>query len=153
MESNCLYCIERVFRGTEPVFEMAMCEDCRAKIESELSEDSMMRVRAYVEERFDLEFRYKATQHWPEQEIGRWLDRCIFSKTPSSECRDYQLAALCRGDQLSIDIFPIMVSSTVSEEMQKLMSKKTRDRLGDMVEEFFGMPSEFADGPSAPLIF
>ena len=55
---------------------------------------------------------------------------------------------------MSIDFFPMMISGLAAEEIQKLMSKQTRDRLGDMVQDFFGMPSEFADGPStSPLIF
>jgi hypothetical protein len=144
---DCDYWIERVFRGTEPICEMAMCSDCRMAISEELSQDSLMRINAFVEERFDMEARYEKTLAWPGKDIELWLDRCIFTKKPAGECPNYQIAGLCRGRHLSIDLLPIMISDDAIEEMQKLMSKKTRERLGEMVQDFFGMPSEFIDGP------
>lgn len=146
---DCYYGIERVFRGTEPIAEMAICLDCREKITEELSKDSIQRINAFVEERFDMEMRYEASQSWDGQDIKQWLDKCILLKTPAEECKDYQIAAVCRGKLMSIDVLPIMISGAATEEMQKLMSKKTRDRLGEMVDDFFGMPSEFADGPES----
>lgn len=155
LSGECLYWIERVFRGTEPICEMAMCMDCREKLSQDLSEDSLMRINAYVEERFDMEARFEASLDWPDDDVSRWLDHCVFNKKPAKECRNYQVAGLCMGENLSLDMLPIMVSEEAVEEMQKLMSKKTRDRLGDMVQDFFGMPSEFADGPESyrPLLW
>ncbi|MEM8735895.1 MAG: hypothetical protein AAGG44_16825 [Planctomycetota bacterium] len=155
MDPECTYCIERVFRGTEPICEMAICLDCRAKISEELSKDSMMRIQAYVEERLDFELRYEATTEWEGSQIERWIDHCALLKIPVSECRGYQIAALCKGNMMSIDMLPMMISGTATEEMQRLMSKKTRERLGDMVQDFFGQPSEFADGPESysPMVW
>ncbi len=155
LAGDCDYWIERVFRGAEPICEMAMCADCRQGISQELSQDSLMRINAFVEERFDVEARYEASLAWPGNEIDRWLDSCIITKKPAAECRNFQIAGLCRGKHLSIDMLPIMISHEAIEEMQKLMSKKTRDRLGDMVQDYFGMPSEFADGPGSysPVLF
>lgn len=152
---NCMYGIERVFRGTEPVMEMAICMDCRNKISEDLSKESSQRISAFLEERFDFEMRFEDTKKWGGDEIEKWLDRCILLKTPKQECRNFQIAAICRGGLMSIDLLPIMISEEASREMQKLMSKKTRDRLGDMVDEFFGQPSEFADGPESfsPMIW
>lgn len=149
IESGRLYGIERVFRGTEPIMEMAICEVCRNKISEELSQESQMRMNAFVEERCDWEKRFEQAQEWDGSEIERWLDHCALLKIPAEECKEYQLAAICRGNLMSIDLLPIMISGAASEEMQKLMSKKTRDRLGEMVGDFFGMPSEFADGPNS----
>jgi hypothetical protein len=155
LDGSCLYWIERVFRGTEPIFEMAMCMTCREKIAEELSEDSRMRINAYVEERLDVEMRHTETQQWPDDQLDLWLERCALTKRPLAECRTYQIAGACVGPLLSIDMLPIMISDQAGEEMQKLMSKKTRDRLGDMVNDYFGMPPEFADEPQgcSPLLW
>lgn len=152
---DCYYGIERVFRGTEPICEMAICLDCREKISEELSEESTMRINAFVEERFDVEMRYEQARQWSGEDIDKWLEQCALLKTPAAKCKEYQIAAVCRGKLMSIDVLPILISSAATEEMQKLMSKKTRDRLGQMMEDFFGMPSEFADGPEsfAPTIW
>lgn len=155
MEPGCTYCVERVFRGTEPICEMAICLECRSKISEELSKDSMMRIQAYVEERLDFDARYEETTKWEGSQIERWLDHCALLKIPAAECKAYQIAAICKGNMMSIDMLPMMISGAATEEMQKLMSKKTRDRLGDMVQDFFGQPSEFADGPESysPMVW
>lgn len=152
---DCTYSIERVFRGTEPICEMAICLACRDRIVEELSQESLMRINAFVDERFDVDMRYQATQSWAGNDLDKWLDHCALLKIPATECKEYQIAALCRGKLMSIDVLPIMISGQAAEEMQRLMSKKTRDRLGEMVQEFFGMPSEFADGPDSysPMIW
>ncbi|MFK7736554.1 MAG: hypothetical protein AB8B50_11015 [Pirellulaceae bacterium] len=135
--------------------EMAICMDCRSKIAEELSEDSMKRMQAFVEERFDMDLRYETTSQWDASELDRWTSECVFLKTPLEECKNFQVAAMCKGNMMSIDILPLMISEAATEEMQKLMSKKTRERLGEMVQDFFGQPSEFADGPESysPMIW
>ena len=40
-----------------------------------------------------------------------------------------------------------MISDTAVREMEKLLSKKTRERMDDFVDEYFGMPPEFKDLP------
>lgn len=149
LDGGCLYWIERIFRGSEPIFEMAICLECRDKITEELSKDSMMRINAYVEERFDPQMRLQTTMQWDASEPSKWLEQCVFTKLPRNECRDFQIAALCHGHSMSIDLMPLGFSGLAAEEIQKLMSKKTRDRLGQMIQDFFGSPSEYADGPES----
>lgn len=155
MAGDCFYFIERVFRGSEPVCEMAMCMDCRGAISQDLSVESSQRLQAFVEERFDMEARYEQAIEWPEHDIDRWLDQCVITKEPRAQHRNYQIVGICRGDQMSIDMLPMLISHAAAEEMQKLLSKKTRDRLGQMIDDFFGMPPEFADNPDSysPLLW
>lgn len=155
LDGTCVYWIERIFRGPEPICEMAICTACRERLAGELSRESMMRITAFVEERFDYQMRYEEAQKWPSDEIERWLDHCVITKLPSQECPDYQIAGLCCGDSMSIDLLPFMLSNQAVEAIQKLMSRTTRDRLGDMMQDFFGMPSEFADDPNrcSPMLW
>ncbi len=146
------YSIQRAFKGTEPIFEMAMCDDCHTRIASELSKESSQRIQAYVEERVDLEERLREALLWDESKLSEWIGRCTLLKIPLEDCREYQITARCRGKLMSLDFLPLMISGEASREMQKLLSKKSRDRLGDLVEEHFGMPGEFADGPTPMLM-
>ena len=102
-----------------------------------------------------METRFEQTGEWPEHDIDRWLDQCVITKEPRVKHRNYQIVGVCRGDQMSINMLPILISHTAAEEMQKLLSKKTRDRLGQMIDDFFGMPPEFADNPDSysPLLW
>lgn len=149
------YFIERVFRGTEPICEMAMCLACRGKIGEELSRESMQKMKIFTEERFDQAMRAELTSQWDPSNIEPWIDHCALNKTPRSECRDYQLLAFCVGDRMVVDVLPLMVSGKAIEEMQRMLSKQTRERLGQVIDDYFGMPPEFADNPTSysPALF
>lgn len=150
LDGSCDYFIERCFRGDEPIFEIAMCESCRATFEKELSLDSRMRISAHIEERLDVEMRLEATASIPADTIDPWIDTCILSKRPRRDCKQYQIVAFCNGSQMYAGVFPFMISDSAADDLQKLMSKKTRDRHDEMVQDLFGLPSEFAD---TPLLF
>ena len=149
------YFIERVFRGSEPICEMAMCLDCREQIAEELSEESMQKMKMFTDERFDPHMRLEQAGEWDPDCVERWIDHCALNKTPKSECREYQLLGFCIGNQMAVDILPLMVSGKAIEEMQRMLSKKTRERLGQVIDDYFGMPPEFADNPNSfsPVIF
>ena len=87
--------------------------------------------------------------------FDRWLAECVITKDSRDKHRNYQIVGICRGGEMSMDMLPILISQSAAEEMQKLLSKKTRDRLGQMIDDFFGMPPEFADNPDSfsPMIW
>lgn len=154
LEDNCRYIVERSFHGQEPIFELAVCETCHENFSKELSKDSLLRINAHIEERVDFEQRYEHTLEFSSADISSWTQQCLLSKTPRTECKKYQIIAMCQGSQMRLDIFPVMISDLAANELQKLMSKKTRERHEELVQEFFGMPSEFADSPTgSSLIF
>lgn len=150
LNSNKLYLIDRTFRGTEPIYEYAICLDCRQKLTQDLSKESVQRITAWQEERFDPMARLEKVQLWDEEHIDSWLGECVFTKAPKDDCRGHQILALCQGSNMSIDMLPIMISAEASDEAQKLLSKSTRDRLEDFSNDIFDHPPEFADGPSDP---
>lgn len=154
LDSNRLYSIERYFDGEEPVFEMAICIPCHGMLFQELSVDSRQRITAYSEERFVEEYRSEAAESWSADDVTPWLEQCIYTKKKLSDCRSYQIAGVCRGREMALDSVPVMVSDLAAKEMINLMSKKTRDRLGELINDLFGMPSEFAPDPARPpLLF
>lgn len=147
------YFVDRVFRGTEPIVEYAMCLPCREKMCSELSKESTQRIQAYTEERVVLEDRLAMVGEDDWDDLDKWLGKCLITKEPREGCNEYQVVAACFGDQMIIGPTPYMISGTASREVSKLLSKKTRDRMGDFMNTHFGMPPEFADNPNAPMMF
>jgi hypothetical protein len=149
------YVIQRTFKGAEPIFEMAMCLTCRNNLTEELSKESQMRLNAFVEEHLDLEARFERSKEWGDESIDPWLERCVISKTHRSECREYSLTGFCLGNKISLDMGPMLVSRSVAEHCQKLVSKKSRDRFGEFINDHFGMPPEFVDSPDSytPVMF
>lgn len=147
------YFIDRVFKGTEPIVEYAMCLLCRQKLSSELSKESTQRIEAYIEERVVIEDRIAMAADDDWDDLDKWLGKCMITKESREDCNEYQIVAACFGDQMMIGPTPYLISGTASRDVSKLLSKKTRDRMGDFMNTHFGMPPEFAEDPNAPLIF
>jgi hypothetical protein len=153
LESHTDYMIERVFRGTEPIMEYAMCLKCREQLSRELSVESGQRIEAFVQERVVFEDRIEKMWQSEGVDAERWIDECLISKERRSECSEYQIVAACRGANLFVGPLPIMISGKAAREIGKLLSKKTRDRLGEFSSTHFGMPPEFCDNPNTPILF
>ena len=152
IEADESYVIERVFRGTEPIVEYAMCFDCREKLCSELSRESLQRIEAHFEERVVLEDRVDLMMRESAEDVGQWIDACLVTKQKRADCQEYQIMAACKGNRLALGPTPFMISGAAAEEVSKLLSKQTRERLGDFTETHFGMPPEFCDSPQ-PVLF
>ncbi len=145
------YLIERVFRGAEPIIEYAMCEACVEKAQQELSEESRQAVASYLAEHIDFAARLERLhqlQETDDDEIDPldWFDHCAV--TGESDCRERQIAAWCQGTQMRVGhALPLMLSGPALEELQKVLSEKTRGWMNDFVGDNFGMPPEFYDEP------
>ena len=152
IEADESYLIERVFRGTEPIMEYAMCFQCREKLSGELSRESLQRIEAHFEERVVLEDRIDLMLKESGEDVSQWIDECLVTKRHRGDCREYQIMAACKGDKLALGPTPFMISGEAADEVGKLLSKQTRERLGEFTETHFGMPPEFCDSPK-PVLF
>jgi hypothetical protein len=88
---------------------------------------------------------------WAEQggsDASELMDRCLFSGTLAEDSREKQIAAWCHGDRMRVDhVFPLMISGVAIEELNGVLSEKTRGWIDDFVGDNFGMPPEFCDNP------
>lgn len=147
------YLIERVFRGSEPIIEYAMCMNCQLRMRSELSLQSVRSVDRFLAE-LDYHPRIERLQQLGHTaNVTAWLDECLVTGKNRADCREYQIFALCRGSQMAVGNLPGMLSGEAVERITELLSQKTRDRLDDFVGENFGMPPEFCESPNfTPLL-
>lgn len=105
-----MYQIHKAFRGEECVLEMAVCFQCMQGLSSEYSAESLEAIRVFLSERGGGFF-------------GGGEDGCGFCD--GADARGYSIVGVCRAETL---LFPIVrVCETCEEEMQKKLSKKTRD--------------------------
>jgi hypothetical protein len=140
------YFIEKVFRDANVEFEFSICEDCKSKLSEQISLKSMMSMSNYFMNNFDLETRIKIIDNF-DNSIVPWLEKCIFKGTPRRNCRDYQMSAHCNKDQLIVSILPFMVSFKASEEMQKTISKETKESFDKFMKEVINPPGSIKDIP------
>lgn len=154
LETN-LYMIERVFRGTEPIIEYAMCFSCAQNSSGEISEASREHITQFFRENVDFSTRAALAIECQESgSVEPLLDECLVTGASSADCRERQICAWCDGDKIRLDLPPIMISGAAIEAISENLSEQTRGWMNDFVGDNFGMPSEFIDAPDvAPLLF
>ena len=141
------YMVERAFVKDEPVYEFAMCLDCQRDVLNELSQESLLRVEAHMDERVDLVQRRKRLLQEVGEDVSRWIDRCILTKKRRSDCRSWIIYAHCAGADLLFSYWPYMISDEGMQALERLLSKKTKDTLEGFIDEYLGMPPELKDLP------
>ena len=156
LTSNRHYVIEKVYRGSEVIIELAMCLDCKQGCgEDGISEKSQQSIHQFLADKIDLQRRLRLMAQVNDQDsIDAWLERCLLSDQPAQIFHEYQIVALCRGPWIQRDFYPALISGPALESMSDLLSPETRDWMDDFVGSNFGMPSEFCQPPSvSPLMF
>lgn len=141
------YCIERIFHGTEPIVEYAMCLDCQQNMTSELSAGSLQSLEQFFSA-LDHEGRIeRLRKRLDEHSIDQWIDECLITGKRRVDCRGYQIMGLFQGPELHLGITPFMFSAEGAAQLTAVLSKQTRERLHDFMGDQFGMPPEFCERP------
>lgn len=148
------YFIERVFHHQEPIVEMAICSGCRDEQAQEISAESLVRIRTFLEGRLKKGDRMERLAALSDlSNLGPWLDTCLISDLPAAESPYRSIFAACYGSELMLSTgLPFMVSGQVNEELNELLSEQTRRACDDFLGTHFGMPPEFCDSPM-PMLF
>ena len=140
------YVIEKVFRGTEAIIEIAMCLDCRDASGDSVSAESARALQVFFETRADFANRLMdLSLSSDEGSVNRWVDRCLFTGQMRDGLREYQVVAICQDEQIVRDFFPIMISGSVIKEISGVLSEQTKGWMNDFIDTHFGMPPEFCE--------
>jgi hypothetical protein len=139
------YVIEKVISNGYVELEYSMCLDCVEKMRQRMSEESMERVNRYFEEHFDFYARRYNILASRSSNIEDYISSCLFKDKPVHELEEYQLLGHCRGDKMLLSVFPYIVSKDAIEEVQELLSVKTREELDDFTDRYFGLPPDLKE--------
>lgn len=129
------YHVEKVFRGTECVFEAVLCAPCAEKLNRQYSRESRRALRDFFLAHYE-----------PSLDISS----CHLCRGPAVPGEDRVLAGICARDRL---VLPIVVCcSRCQERSQELLSARTREMFRDFIETHFpGVPAEWEPVPSFVL--
>jgi len=148
LEGERYYMIEKVFKKypelekTEVLFEYAICSVCYEKMKEAMSQESMQNLSAYMMQNTDFNKLQERIEEKPD-DPEHWLSHCLIKGTPKDEMKEYQMGACFKGNRLATDFMPpFMVGELALEEMNALLSKKTKDEMDDFMGEHFGIPPE-----------
>lgn len=143
------YIIEKAFKNneitkeTELIFEYALCTDCQQNTTSELSKESLNNIKMYYDLYVNFEERQAKLQDIDNFKLEDWINKCIVTGKPLSEYKEFQYGGLFLRNQLLLANIPFAVGEKAINEMQELISKKTRDYLDGFKDKI--IPPEVRD--------
>ncbi|MEP4077816.1 hypothetical protein [Haloferula sp.] len=132
------YLIEKGFVKEETAFEYAMCFECHQKIATELSPASMKRIEHYFGERIDLEERRSEITERDPKDWEQWISRCVLSGKELGD--EFQIYGQCDGGDLVLAYLPYAICGEELENIAQILSKETRGRIDEFVDDFLGVP-------------
>ena len=133
-----LYEIQKVYRGKEAIFEMAICHGCGEDVAREFSEESMESMKNFL-----------LTNFKPAPEPTH----CHFCGFPRALVPNFTIVGMCK--EHSILVPSVIMCEKCSEGLQDKLSRKTRDAQGGFIRDTFpGVPEglDVSPAPSFGLI-
>lgn len=150
LDDGVVYFIEKAIDKSEIAFEYAMCLPCQMGLETELSEGSIKMIRHYLDEHIEPTRKSRLIEEFG-LDHHPWIAGCVICDASWNAAAWKQLVGICDGpDLLFTEWAPLVICGNEAENLYKLLSKKTRDRLDDFVDEVLGNPAGSLDMP--PLL-
>jgi len=129
-----LYEIQKVYRGSEVIFETAICHPCGERLAGEVSRESLDAMKGFLLCNFK-----------PSADL--W--HCHFCGMPRQLFRNYNLVGVCRDGSLLLP--SIVMCEKCGEGLNGRLSQKTKDVQGDFIQDNFpGVPADLDLYPSLP---
>ncbi|MCU4165180.1 hypothetical protein [Carboxylicivirga caseinilyticus] len=137
------------------IFEVVYCLDCIQEINESLSEESRERISNYFKTHTNLDKRDKELKKYELFEIDIWLNNCIVKNKSIDEVDEFQIYALCIGNELLFHQAPYMVCGEAIEEVMELLSNKSLDILNDLMTDIIDLPPQYRElfKTRTPMIF
>ncbi|MCP4708358.1 MAG: hypothetical protein GY869_07025 [Planctomycetes bacterium] len=145
--------IEKIYKGSEVIVEHAICLKCCLGKREDLSKESCGRIDRYFDQHIDMNRRRLHMLQAEQTDVEPWMSNCIVTGKHIDQGDEYQIYAHCDGEHMLFSGYPFMISAETLSQLQKLLSKKTRDFMNDFVGEYHGLPGEFIDNfDNSPML-
>jgi hypothetical protein len=134
------YAIEKSIRILDDgqkvtLYEMAICFSCGQKMQNQLSESSKKVMEKFFVE---LELPQKRMQLSETNWLDTWNKECLATNTPVEEIKEYNLMGNFMNSAFFHGIPPMLISSSLLEQLQEKISPETRREMDDFKEKFLG---------------
>lgn len=142
-EEHSNYLIEKAIKGTDVIFELAMCIPCAEQMRNQLSEDSRERIELYMSQ-VNFEKRAQDAMESESQNIEDYIGKCIVSGFEIDPDEEHQIYAFCIGKEMVYGAMPYAISGVVMEEVQELLSPETKQEMDDFMDQYL-IPDDLRD--------
>lgn len=124
------YLIEKAFKKNikndefEMIFEYAICTECQQSMSKEMSEKSMKNIQSY----FNKNKIHISKLSNSQSDIQKRLNTCMINESDVNDMKEYQIAGqFYKKSMIVFDAFPFAIGEIAIEDIQELLSEKTRD--------------------------
>ncbi len=138
------YIIEKARKGSDVIFELAMCLSCAEKMRNQLSKDSKERIEHYMNERVDFEARAQHFLDNPSDNIEDYIGHCVVTGVAIDLNEEHQIYSYCTGNEMIYSAMPYAMSGAVMEEIQELLSPETKQEMDDFMDQYL-IPDDLRD--------
>lgn len=139
------YMVEKCIRrypdldSFDVIYEYALCFSCTMKQQEYISKESLQNLMDYMSK------IQNPMQLARSMETGLLPDKCLIHNTDVSEMSEYIIQGTFYGSQKDMNTPYFLFGDLALEEMQGLMSQKTRDGMDDFIDTYFSGPPEFRE--------
>ena len=137
------FLVEKAVKGSDVIFEIAMCLPCAEEMRNQLSTDSMQRIEAYMS-KVNFEKRAEQFIENPSENINDFIGKCVVSNQVIDKNEEYQIYAYCQGKEMVYSALPYAISGEVMEEIQELLSPETKQEMDDFMDQYL-IPDDLRD--------
>lgn len=129
---------------TDVIYEYAMCMGCVMKQQEFISQESLQNMMEYMQ---NLNFNIKIRMEMKEEEVEdeKIPTTCSVHQTSVEDMTEYVIQGTFKGNQRDTSIPMLLFGSDALEEMQELLSYKTREGMDDFMDRWFSGPPEFRE--------
>lgn len=140
------YMIEKSFKinpnngKKNTVFEYAICMSCNLKKMNAMSSESVSNIKLYMQENFSQE-------DW-ELKINsgsNLFKKCAVTGKNVKELSEYNIIGQFLSNKMVVGHFPILLSPSIGEEIQELLSQETKDEFDDFMNTINDVPPELKE--------
>lgn len=142
-EEDTDFLVEKAVKGTDVIFEIAMCLPCAENMRKQLSTDSVKRIEEYMAV---VNFEERAEYFLENQSdnVQDFIGKCIVTGEPINQNEEHQIYAYCQGGEMIYSALPYAISGAVMEEVQELLSPETKQEMDDFMDQYL-IPDDLRD--------
>ena len=141
LEENTGYFIEKAIRDNQVEIEYAICFDCAENMQGKMSDESLENIKSYFERN-----RVAIMEHlFAGIDTKNLLSKCLVKGTPVNEMTEYQVAGAFMGNKIIFEPFPFIMSMAATDEINELLSAKTKEEMDGFIDNFIGVPPDWLE--------
>jgi len=137
LDESVEYMIEKVLVPNDVLYEFAICSKCIISLQQEISKESLHNMQQFSEK--ELNNSIQTINHLVNEDYNT-IKKKLSIQTPKLSYENCNIMAFFKGTNLMEGYPAVCVSTQALENMQEILSKKTKDSFDDFMDFIGDVP-------------